>query len=708
MIITPEALQIRLAAAGISKVAVIDDAFDDRNLIALVDGVDQFLANAEASDDWLEQLASNEISCSSRDAFESDGLIALWRKRTLFQGSLGEAIKALFLNAEAKLRFPAQVAENLKQLGLVVECFDMPTAPKSEGPLEKKLEGVQLVFLDYDLEGEDNLELASSTRRSYVIAKALARRREDTPFLVLFSSLPGVSEEAETFRQEAFYLRGSFLFLRKVDAADFDTLCQRLEPSCVWCRDIGHFQHFFVTLRDRLREVSEDVERRFLQLDVQDYAHFQHVALQKDGAPLGEYMLELFGAVLSHEFRDGAKVTDARTSLDRIDLSKQHLPFHTQPTPPMERIYRSVLTEPGISVGPALPHPHAAGRTIEQGSAHHEMPPLLMLGDIFANSPEKPVYVVMNPACDLQYSMSERDPKWDLSVFLLFGTLESLAVPSSKPNLSERMRWLRYRNIDYRVLWDSRIVETVPLVDFNRWQTEKKYERIARLSLPFSLALQQKWLANLGRVGLPVSPPIHDAQDLEVFVPDLINSCWKAADSGLSEGAILATHPADSKEPVKFCLTVAARDYLLTVLEKLIPTLNGHRKVSAQKAMSDPTIWWNLVTRYHTFKQPESKTKDERWLWKHKSEGAAAENILCIWNGVPQQSDFDKLPHAAVVFVLRSGSSEGWKNAVKNIQDRESMVQRIAYEISMRRAEHGGTGDAMSDWLEAEEKMSRM
>jgi hypothetical protein len=648
MITSPESLTTRLASAGITKVAVIDDAFDDRKVITLAVGVDEFWTVIGDNEGWSEQLAANGVPFQDVDTFSTDGLIELWRKRAAFQGTLATAVTEMFSSAEEKLSYPTQVAENLKKLELAVECFDLPTAPSSEGPAEPRLEGVQLVFLDYDLEGEDNIDLVTSERRSHAIAKALARRRGDTPFLVLFSSLDGVQNEAENFREQAFYLRGSFLFLRKVDAANFDTLCQRLAPSCVWSRDIGHFQHFFVTLRERLREVADDVERSFLQLDVQDYAHFQHVALQEDGAPLGKYMLDLFGAVLSHEFRDGPQVQDARAALDRLDLTRQHLPFQTQPTAPLERIYRAVLTEPGISVGPAPPHPHTNGIPIEYRGNQRDMPPLLMLGDIFANGPEQPVYVVMNPACDLQYSMTGRKPKLDLSVFLLAGTLETLAVPASQPKLSERMRWLRYRDVDYRVLWESLRVETVPLIEFNRWQAEKGYERIARLSLPFSLALQQTWLAHLGHVGLPVSPPIHDAYDLALAIPDMANNSWSWVGGVLVQEAIVATHPADSSEPVRFCLTIAARDHLFDELTKAIVILQNPRKDAAQKAVTDPHLWWDLVTKYAVFEVVQGRGR-----WKFKPDGAGAPAVLCLWNAEPQQQDLDNLKSVAVVMVLR-------------------------------------------------------
>ncbi len=648
MIASPEALSARLAQAGVTKVAVIDDAFDDRNLMPLAIGVEELWAQIAENEEWASQLVTNGIRCDDQEIFANDGLIELWRKRSVLQGPLSEAVKAVFLNAEEKLSFPTQVAENLRKLNLSVECFDLPTAPTIDGPAEPRLEGVQLVFLDYDLEGETRIERPTSELRSHAIARVLARRRGDTPFLVLFSSLDGVRDESERFRQHAFYLRGSFLFLRKVDAARFETLCRLLAPSCVWTRDIGHFQHFFITLKEHLGVVAADIERRFLQLDIQDYAHFQHVALQKDGAPLGEYMLELFGAVLSHEFRDGKKVQEARSALDQLDLTTQHLPFHTQPTTPVERIYRAVLTEPGILIGPATPHPQMLGWYVEHLGKIREVPPLLMLGDIFGKAPDVPVYIVMNPACDLQYAPG-RKPKLDISVFLLPGKLESLAVPATNPQLSERMRWLNFQGVDYRVLWDSLRVETVPLVEFNSWQARNGFKRVARLSLPYSLALQQSWLGNMSRVGLPTSPPIHDAYDLEVFIPEVARNQWSSVGGILKQEAVVATHPADSSEPIKFCLTDVAQGHLADQLKHAVEVLSSPRKESAERLLQDPKIWWLLITQYSQF-----EFKSEKWCWKYNAVGTSRPALICLLDSDPKSKDLEELNHLAVALVLRS------------------------------------------------------
>ena len=599
MTVTPELFRTRLADANVKKVVVIDDAFNQRALMSLIDSadVDTFWEKLHDIEGSFQSLEQHGIPCNEKQAFEEDGLFALWEARSFFDGPLKEEINILFLTPEEKWSQPTIVAQNLQRLGLDVVCHESFAIPQ-EGA-SNPLHDAQVVFLDYDLEGSDKIAVPGAKSLSHEIATYLGGRRGDSPFLVLFSSLNEVESHAETFRETALYLRGSFLFLRKSDAVTLQSLCDHLAPSCLWSRDIGHFRHFFLTLRKQLRDVSTEVEKKLLQLDVQDYAHFQRVALQEDGAPLGEYMLDLFGAVLSHEFRNGADVQEARAALDKLDLTSQHLPFHTQPTASMERIYRAVLTEPGISVGFAEPHPAAEQLLREINCVYHKMPPLLMLGDIFAKSEDDQVLIVMNSACDMQYSERGRDPKWNMSIMLLHGNLESLGEFNHAKH-SERMRWLRYNDKNFRVLWDLLTVSSVKLCDFDEWQRENEYKRISRLSLPHSLALKQSWLSNLSRIGLPVSPPIHDIYDMEVFAVSSDGTYWERREM-LRGAAIISTHPSETSDKIRFSITVGTRDILFRNLTSEYTVAVGTRKDAAKVALEDPSSWLKLMSEYFAF-----------------------------------------------------------------------------------------------------------
>ena len=55
-----------------------------------------------------------------------------------------------------------------------------------------------------------------------------------------------------------------------------------------------------------------------------------------------------------------------------------------------------------------------------------------------------------------------------------------------------------------------------PYGEIERWLSDKGYERISRLKLPYALQIQQLFASHLTRVGLPVSPPIYQIARIQL------------------------------------------------------------------------------------------------------------------------------------------------------------------------------------------------
>ena len=592
MIASPEFLKARLSEGGITRAAVIDEAFDDENALAKVNGEDVFWAEIDARPEWKSLLEAKNIPCDDFATFQLDGLPKLWQQRKAFSGEIVTAIAALFLDAEQNLADPATVTKYLGDLGLTTVSIGAKpnnSGKKGASTLPNIPAEAQLVFLDYDLEGNPKLT-GGRTRLSEQIAGRLAERKEHTPFLVIFSNKPNARALSEGFRKRTGFLRGTFTFIPKQDARDFLKLCKHLSETCLGLKGLGNLQYFFFALKRRLEEVAEKVETEVMQLDVQDHAFIQRLALQDEGACLGEYMLDFFGAVLSHELRDGPEVQAAKRQLDAFPFEGRHLPFSESPSAPIQRLYRAVLTDPGIT--DAEPHPQTKnGRALNAKGKEYVAPPLLMFGDIFASKPKKPVYVVMNPACDLQYAPKRRDPKLEISVILMKGHLEAITQPRSNSQ-GMRMELLQFNNKNWRILWDHQQVESVPLGKFDEWKKHGHYKRIARLSLPHGLKLQQMWLAELGRVGLPVNLPFYDSHDMQILALDA-NGEWKPTGAKCARGTIVSRHPTDSKEVSHFTLTPEGRNFLFEQLSATATDLAAHpvRKTAADSLLKQAKTW---------------------------------------------------------------------------------------------------------------------
>jgi hypothetical protein len=604
MIASPEFIKDRLQEGGIKQAAVIDEAFDADKAVARVTTEEAFWAEIDAQPTWKTELEAKGIPCVDLETLKLDGLPKLWEHRKEFSEPVTQALSTLFVDAEQNLADPQAVADHLSSLGLKVATVG--TKPKKPAGTDMHAlpsipDDVQLVFLDYDLEGDSRFESTQRTRMSELVASNLAQRKERTPFLVLFSNKPNARSLAEGFRKRTGYLRGTFVFISKEDARDLAKLCTRLADTCVGMKGLGHLQHFFFALKRRLAEVAKAVESEVMQLNVQDHAFIQRLALQEEGASLGEYMLDFFGAVLSHELRDGEEVQEARRQLDAFPFEDRHFPFSELPSAPIQRLYRAVLTEPGVV--DASPHPRALkGHAKSTNGTTYNAPPLLMLGDIFAKNARKPVYVVMNPACDLQYAPSRRDPKLENSVLLMHGRLESLKKPRSNSS-GLRMEWLMFGKQNWRVAWEHQRVESVPLANFDKWRKKNGYKRIARLSLPYSLKLQQMWLAELGRVGLPVNLPFYDAFDVQLLGLDPSGK-WVPVGSKIKRAAVVSRHPRESKEVFHFTLTPTGRNVVYQQLETSVQSLQPYPlRLEAAKALLNQTKIWNegLTETPHKF-----------------------------------------------------------------------------------------------------------
>ena len=647
MIANPIFLKARFAEAGITHAAVIDEAFDDVAAVKLASEIDEFWDTVQDNPAWQMELAEKNIPHENKDRFITEGLKYLWSKRSEFTGEIGAfIIKRLFARAFENLAAPQKVVNYLKNEFGIANVFPVNGEDGSEKGVPNE---ARLVFLDYNLEGDEGHTLKPEARRSVRIAKSLLSRHSNAPFLVLFSSLNQAQSQAEEFRIHTGYLRGTFLFISKADALDLQELCDRLASSCVESRDLGRFQHFFLAISARLDEVTAKVKNDVMQLDVQDYAFMQRMALQEDGAALGEYMLELFGTVLSHELRNGEEVLTARHELDKLYFGQNHLPFSTQPSIPIREIYRAVLTEPGV--GDAKPHPQAdAGNITDSKGKQYKAPPLLMLGDIFARDSKAVVYAVMNPACDLQYSPKnpKHPPKLKLAVYMITGRLENLNA-SLSPGTQKRLEILEFGKGKYwRVRWYRDEIITVPLGSFAKWTKKERYKRIARLSGIQALSLQWFWTSNLNRVGLPVSLPFYDACDISLYLPTA-KGRWHKMKGNCSLQAIVVRHPRSAKEPVHFTLTQDGCKFLYRGLTQAVERLTGQpkRKSSAEALLADHLFWSNIrkVPR-------ELEIKADFLRCLVRPENSRNDTLLFQWTNKPQPEDLTANQNIALMVIL--------------------------------------------------------
>lgn len=516
-----EIIQQRLTNAKITEAAIIDETFDGISSEVLGSGLDDFVSALEEG----ELLAEVQKICAEiKEAtdFDLDSARALWAGRDAWSPALKPHAQLLYNTYAQRSQTLSQLAANLEQVGLRVHTLGVET------PIPHQ---VGLVFLDYCLEPEKDLQLAGIRQEqlatsgrtdqsagSEMLAERIARRLADLgvdrPFLVLISDRKELTSVQNDFRLRTNYLGGTFACLAKMKAADQEALYFHLGCWGIGHPALGPIRQFFEAVVGSVDKTSNEFKQALLALDAQDYSFIQRLSLSADGEPLGEYMLDLIGAALSHRLRAQAGVLAAREVLDRQHFVS-HLPSATQPSSALRKLYHDALTDPGV--GDLAPHP-----------LHHlESPqpaaplPKVTLGDIFASNHTLPVLMVVNAACALQFSPANPgrcgDP--ELSIFLIRGKLESLSESISNTAV-KRTELFEFDGTAYRILWDPKHVISVLWGEFGAWCAEKQYRRVGRLAVAHALSVQQTWTADVGRVGVMTTPPLTEPADFQIYLAD--------------------------------------------------------------------------------------------------------------------------------------------------------------------------------------------
>ncbi|MGE8130056.1 hypothetical protein ACQKQD_24050 [Methylobacterium sp. NPDC080182] len=359
------------------------------------------------------------------------------------------------------------------------------------------IEGVQLVFLDWRL-GPDrdpaSMHVASTAAREI-------HKRPNRPYLVLISSDPGVKNASVAFSEASGLVCGMFDAMPKAWLANEVDVTLNLTVILDLYAAGDAVQSFVEALRTHADTAVQSFLKRIERLTVSDYANLQHLALRKDGHPLGDYLTELFAGLWTDTLFQG-ELKSQLVELDKQDFGS--LPALTGPSDALADLYNSAVFD--THVGALAPHPHA--------SADDQTRLQLSLGDVLVERKEGKVvraYTILNPQCDLAESPrgSRRIPD-DLSILLVPGDIEAIDhAQRTERREAGDTPFLKVDGVAKRVHWSGRSIENVPYAGFADWLSKDR-ERIARMRPVHGLALQRTVFAELTRVGLPNPPPIHD------------------------------------------------------------------------------------------------------------------------------------------------------------------------------------------------------
>ena len=493
----------RLQDVGITRVAIIDDAYNSPTVDDLQPEIAEFWAHIMREDLALAELRSMKAILADEGDIDDEVIGQLWA-RTLTDdlAALSEPCKTILFSTRLEgLADLVPFEANLADIG--VTPIRLGTNDDLPG------EQLKLFFLDFFLgpnttpPGPGSVEKAiqdaidgkvetQSIQASIDKAKQILTDFED-PFIVLMSSRDDVEMVRDTFREEIHLIEGMFDYVNKVQLADKQDLYLRLGTSAMGLPVRHDIQRFVNALAASVMQAPEEFVARIRSLSFEDYLYVHSLSLREEGHPLGDYMAELYKSLLAHLVHNDPDVIAAQGKLDGVDMGK-YVPLKKSPSFHLADTYRRSLTEPGVA--------NEASR--------------LRLGDLYVKDTED-VLLVINAECDLLYSCENPKRKFpaDLSILLEPGRLTPI-----EENVDRKWKVTHLFEVDgriFKIVWNHEGVLTQRYGDAVKWLESKGYSKRARLIPAHALEIQQHFAATLTRVGMPVAPPLPRPATVQVF-----------------------------------------------------------------------------------------------------------------------------------------------------------------------------------------------
>ena len=522
----------------VRRVAIVDDAFDPIDVRGLTSDERKSLwATIEFDDDVRDEFNRLKLKVNTADDV-NDEIVA----RLLEAPSQCPSFKARWDMSSAALRMDAGLSEVeplanylRDSLNLEVEEFGSTAEPS------KLIDyGPQLLFLDWHLGNDTSPSVAeaiSGSETPVAVQEATEKVQEilqgwpdekPNPLIVLMSSKPDMRQDASDFCRRSEILRGMFHAVPKRALGDSFSLRMHLHLFAMSLPEGRRIQTFLDALRRKFQTAKAQFLDDISDLSLNDYSYIQSLTLEKDGQPLGDYLQHLFSSYLG-QLLFAEALGDEWDDLDAMTFGEA-LPSPEPPSERLTKVYHTALFD--TSVGPICSHPLAAQTS---DSAANDLP-ALALGDILEREstdggancnteateleqplqdgagivPKPDLFLLINAQCDLEIRPDSPKSPSDAkrSILLLPGCLKLLLDPivdESKPKTELYL----HNEERYRIEWDTKKVLAIPHDQFEDWKTQEKYERVARLRLPYALEIQRTFAADFTRIGTLARPPIY-------------------------------------------------------------------------------------------------------------------------------------------------------------------------------------------------------
>lgn len=599
-------------ALHIQQVAVVDDAFDQVTSDTFQEGeLNEFIGVVNEQDQLIRECRKlmTEIDCEEilvSEDLSDENFALLWEKRAQATQELKVVLnRTLFRVHEQKFMQVEHLCTYLEeQLNMRVEKF---------GTQDKlPTDNFDLAFIDYRFgpPGQDE-----SVARAVRWAKNFFENNHT--FIILMSAEIGAPENQDDFREKSNITRGLFEYLAKEEIEHYDKFCNRLNSFCAGYNTRLKIHGFAKAAENAADEALSFLLKSIRALGLEDYAYLEQISLNGDGHPLGDYILWLFGEYFAHNLAVNESLRETRKSLNGIKYDR-FLPLQRPPSLMLAEMYSAAITEPvhegwephpravQVNAEEAETRTEAAGNSVAASGARPAPPageayqadvfapdahsgdnpqmeadsidsvcaaysseptspanmPRYQLGDLILANKDQPAYLVINAACDLQFSPGKRDCDIDQPILLIPGRLEPLNERGTEAN-AKRTELFELNGEKFRIIWQHTRVIAVPRKDLSSYKSFG-YERNWRLKLPYALEIQQHFAAQLTRVGVPTPVPVFCESPVAIYGKDADGNYLKLGT--VPSGLVLFHH----RNQNQFVLTVDCVHKVLNLIDRFI------------------------------------------------------------------------------------------------------------------------------------------
>jgi len=488
---------------------IVDDGYDEipkaQDLVKQGAAWENFFADVDEGDKaHIVEAFPKYDETDADDLKKSDDFVAtIWGIREKLRPELSQPLFETYDQAsKADKLFLSKLEASLRAVGVepLTSGRNVPATGKT----------VSIIFADLFLgSAQNDSDLEASLVR---LQELLAERKASPPLVILMSSSPRLSEKKAYFRDKAHLLGAMFRVLSKNDLLNETQFVQVLKRLALHNEDALRLASFLHCWDIGLDEAKSRFLAKIRCLDLADYAQIRQLLLNFEGQPLGSYVLDVFDRMLQHEIELDAATIQAAKELNKIQTDSYPPPYIAGSPDLQQLVYQTIYQNPRRLEVPGT----ESGAPVAFGDIIVKRTSLLAPS---AGAPpasgDSDVLVVLTPACDLARSDFRQ-------ALMISGKIELLSPKAWTYNKSAgtrtpiiilppdgRRMWIR---------WELKDIQTLKRDELNEMLAEGgTHQILIRLRETHAIELQQKLLADLGRVGLVAQMPATFAVSVEVY-----------------------------------------------------------------------------------------------------------------------------------------------------------------------------------------------